>query len=172
MVDIDKIKIREAVEEDADLIIEHTKKILVETDYHTISSDEFNIKVDEQKKKIKSIDVTDNSLMLVCFLDNELVGVLTLAGGNRARTKHNGQLGINLIERACGYGIGIQLMKEMESWILKNNVITKVSLLVHEENVRAIKFYEKLGYVFEGRSRRFFYKDKVYSDGIYMGKLL
>jgi len=165
------LEIRKAKDTDAQNIIEHIRQISDESEYHTFVSDEFKLTVDEQVRIIESVELSDNSLILVCYFENELVGVLTLNGAKRSRTKHSGTLGITLKEKYCGRGLGHKLMDYMDSWIINGNIITKVNLVVHQENQKAIKFYENLGYLYEGRSARYFNNNGQYFDGIYMGKL-
>jgi|LGOV01.1.fsa_nt_gb ribosomal protein S18 acetylase RimI-like enzyme len=170
MLSLENLEIRKAVRTDAQNIIDHIRLISGESEYHTFTSQEFELSENEQIRIIDSINLTNNSLMLVCYLDNVLVGVLTLNGGKRSRTNHSGMLGITIKEEYCGLGLGHRLLEYMNDWITRGTNISKVNLVVHQDNVKAIKFYENHNYTNEGRSSRYFKNNEQYYDGIYMGK--
>lgn len=165
------VLIRKAKISDAPLILEHLKIILDETNYHTSDSSEFNTSIENKKEEIEHINSSDNSLILLGFFEDKLIALLTLIGGKKSRVKHVGQLGVNVKKEFWGYGIGSELMKDMDSWIEKTKVIKKVNLLVHEQNHRALGLYKKLNYQVEGRSANFFSDKDAYYDVIYMGKM-
>lgn len=163
-------EIREACAEDAEQIIAHLKQIADETPYHTFVGDEFQMQVDQQINMIESIKNVSNSVMIVCLVEGAIIGVLTLMGGNRSKSKHAATVGISIKLAYCGYGIGHHLMAHLEGWIKRGDIIKKINLVVHEDNIRAIKFYEELGFIHEGRSTMYFYDQGRYYDGIHMGK--
>jgi len=164
------VTIRQAQKTDAEGIIKHIKVIAGETNHHTLVPEEFNPAVEDEAKVINDLNESENSLILLVDIENEIVGILTLVGGNRSRTKHCASLGISIQQKHCGMGIGHQLIDHMNQWVEKNSPITKVNFVVHEENTKAIKFYETLGFKYEGRSPMYFNDNGDYYDGIFMGK--
>ncbi len=165
-----KLTIRKANKNDAQDIIEHILLIADESDFHTFESSEFRISGEDQIRIINTVNASSNSLILLSFIDEALAGVLTLNGGKRSRTEHAAVLGITIKQKYCGNGLGSQMLEWMDNWIRENPVVTKVNLLVHEENFKAIKFYETHGYHYEGQSSGYFKFNGKYFDGIYMGK--
>lgn len=166
------ILIRKAKVEDAEDIINHLKQILGESKFHTLTSEEFDKDIITEEQEIEDYLNSKNSLMLLCYYKNKLVGILTLKGGKRERTKHFGVLGINFKNEYCYLGLGTKLMLEMEKTVIEEKRLSKLSLEVHEKNTRAINFYKKLGYEFEGVKKDFFYEDGNYYNSIIMGKLM
>lgn len=108
-----------------DKIIKHIKVIAGETNYHTLVPEEFNPTNEEQIELIKNLNKWTNSLILVVENECEIVGILTLVGGHRSRTKHSSSLGISLQQKFCGKGIGHQLIERMTEWIEKESIVTK-----------------------------------------------
>lgn len=77
------ILIRKAKVEDAEDIINHLKQILGESKFHTLTSEEFDKDIITEEQEIEDYLNSKNSLMLLCYYKNKLVGILTLKGGKR-----------------------------------------------------------------------------------------
>ena len=72
---------------------------------------------------------------------------------------------------AWGQGIGSRLLKSIERWALAAT-IHRLELTVIAANERAIRAYERAGFVREGTKRDSLMIDGSYVDEIYMSKLL
>lgn len=81
--------------------------------------------------------------------------------------RHTGRLGMGLVKAYRGQGFGYKLAAEV---IERAKVIglSKVELDVFATNIPAIKLYEKLGFVVEGRKEKARLLDGVYDDIIQM----
>ena len=66
----------------------------------------------------------------------------------------------------------MQMMAMILDYAYKTNEITKIELLVHENNQPALNLYEKLGFFKEGIIHRYFYIDGQYYNGIQMAKYM
>jgi len=81
-------------------------------------------------------------------------------------------VGIAIGEReAWGKGYGTDAMKVILRYAFKELNLRRVSLDTFEYNPRAIRSYEKAGFVHEGRAREFLYRDGRRWDLIFMGIL-
>jgi len=167
---VNKINIRFAKQEDAQDIINHINQVVGESSNHTMIEGEFGIDVKSQSDYIEKVNLSNNSLMLISEISGKMVGLLTLIGGSKSKNAHCAELGITIKMDYCDRGLGHLMMNEMDSLIMKKRTIRKVNLLVHENNELAIKFYEEIGFVIEGRNKSYFFEDGEYFDGINMGK--
>ncbi len=70
-----------------------------------------------------------------------------------------------------GKGIGTECAKAIIDYAFKNINLNKVWLGVSEENLGAVKSYEKSGFVFEGKLRKEIYRNNKYYDAIRMSIL-
>lgn len=70
-----------------------------------------------------------------------------------------------------GKGYGTDAMKILIKFIFEQMNINKIKLQVFSFNERAIKSYEKCGFIIEGRLRKEIYRDGQYHDEIIMGIL-
>lgn len=161
--------IREVEVSDAEKIIDHFNKIAGESSFHTFGEGEYKTTIEMQETKIKSIKEADNSMMIVAELSKKIIGTASLIGGNRKKTCHYSVLGISIREKYCGAKIGSLMMERLIDFAQFSG-LSKVNLMVHEKNIRAQKFYERLGFEEEGRLKRYFKDNEGYHEGICMGK--
>lgn len=91
--------------------------------------------------------------------------------------------GVSWMNRSCELGI---LIGEKDEWnkgygaeamtlLLKHGFETlnmnRVYLQVYDDNIRAVRSYEKAGFVLEGRQRQAVYKNGKYEDVLFMSVL-
>lgn len=84
--------------------------------------------------------------------------------------RHVGRLGMGLVQQARGTGLGRRLV-EATLKSARDRGVERVQLDVFASNVRAIKLYQNLGFVTEGRQRRARKLDGEYDDLILMALL-
>lgn len=101
----------------------------------------------------------------------ERVGYITLVFGKFHKVKETAYIVVGVRKSHQGRGIGTQLLAYAEQQAL-NRGMHRVELEVFERNHDAIRLYEKLGYMIEGRRREAAKTSEGYSDIIWMGKLL
>ncbi|WP_404452121.1 GNAT family N-acetyltransferase [Virgibacillus necropolis] len=101
-------------------------------------------------------------------------------------SKHIGLIGyreLNIVSRRCTVGIGIgdkecwdkgygsDAMKALIHYLFQTMNLNRVQLDTWSGNVRAIRSYEKCGFIVEGRMRNDAYIDGKYYDTVVMGLL-
>ncbi|MBN2794506.1 MAG: GNAT family N-acetyltransferase [Clostridia bacterium] len=170
--EIGKIEIREAKVKDASSTVEFMNWVTGEVDYHTYGANDFNIRPEDEARMIEMFHSRDNCLFLIATFSGQIVAVATLTGGVKERVKHRGTIGITVAKRFWRLGIGQQMMRIIINYAEKSPVLTKLELLVHEENIPAIKLYNKLGFFREGTIQRYFRFEETYYDGINMGLIV
>lgn len=102
--------------------------------------------------------------------DDRLIGLIEIEG---IRWPHGeGGLSIGLGEREYwGRGYGAEALRLILRFAFGELNLHRVSLDVFEYNPRAIRAYEKAGFVVEGRARQYLHRDGRRWDLIYMGIL-
>ncbi|NLL41736.1 MAG: GNAT family N-acetyltransferase [Firmicutes bacterium] len=163
-----ELTIRQAIPADAEEILAYIEQISAETDYLTFGPGEFGITAEQEGIFIDTLTKSDNKLMILAFLENKLVGHLTFMGGSRPRTRHAGELGVSVLRNYWRLGIGTKLIRCCLDWANKAG-IRKVNLRVRSDNTGARHLYEKLGFVYEGKTTREFCLDGKFYDVIHMG---
>jgi ribosomal protein S18 acetylase RimI-like enzyme len=81
--------------------------------------------------------------------------------------RHVGRLGMGLLPKARGIGVGRRLVEETVK-LARERGVERVQLDVFATNRRAIRLYESLGFVHEGVQRRARQLDGVYDDLVLM----
>lgn len=81
------------------------------------------------------------------------------------------KMGISIRPEDQGKGYGSEAIQWALEWAFVHAGLHRVALTVAEWNGRAIKVYEKLGFVLEGRMREALWKEGRWWDLLYMGVL-
>lgn len=167
--DIGKLIIRRANKEDAKNIIEYLNKIGGESDFLTFGENQFKIGIEDERDYIDNANSSENSIVIVATIGNEIVGIGSINSTKKERTKHNGILGISIRKQYWGIGLGSFMMEYLIKWCKSNKITKRIELLVREDNERAIKLYEKFGFEREGLLKGDMYVDNIYYNTIMMG---
>jgi ribosomal protein S18 acetylase RimI-like enzyme len=97
----------------------------------------------------------------VAISAGEVVGWCDVTPKERPIYAHGGVLGIGLLPRFRGQGIGTNLIRSTLA-ATRTIGLHRVELTVRQNNTRAIELYKKAGFVVEGLQR-----DAVQIDGLY-----
>jgi RimJ/RimL family protein N-acetyltransferase len=77
----------------------------------------------------------------------------------------SGMFGIVLGDKsAWGRGIGTEVTRLMTGWAFDHVNLNRVWLEVYDDNLRAVRVYEKVGYLHEGVLRQALWRDGEYKD--------
>ena len=170
--EIGEVIIREAEVSDAAEAVAFMNWVTGEVDFHTYGVNDFIIKSEDEMRMIKIFKERVNCKFLVAVFNDKIVAVATLSGGIKERVQHRGTLGITVSKRYWRLGIGQEMMEILIEYARENSILTKLELLVHEDNNPAIMLYSKLGFLREGLIKRYFLIEGEYHSGINMGKIV
>lgn len=85
---------------------------------------------------------------------------------------HSAEVGIFIGDKSCwNHGYGTEVMRLMLKHGFETLNLNRVFLRVYANNPRAIRCYEKVGFVHEGRQRQAEYKNGQYVDLLLMSVL-
>lgn len=120
------------------------------------------------EKRIKD----ELNITLGAFLDNDLVGILTMRRSNHDKTKHNGHLAAMYVDQTHqNKGIGKKLLLKMIEEAQSIGIIN-IFLTVTSNNQKAIHLYESAGFQIYGVEKRELYIDENYLDSTLMALYL
>ena len=102
--------------------------------------------------------------------EGELAGIGSLILPEPARRRHVGSLGMSVASRYQGRGVGSQLMAHLMR-VAEERALPRVELGVYHDNARAVRLYERAGFVVEGRQRMFALRDGTFVDDLHMAKV-
>lgn len=156
-----KIEVRKAEIADCDslghIIVESWRS----TYSHIIPKDEIIKFLDKQKRKEQfERFIKNNEIVLIGTCDEIPFGFVFANNDNDEGLVDCGSIySIYLLEEYWGKGLASKIMSEVIC-ILKEEGCKQVSLWVYESNIRAIKFYEKSGFISDGTKKSSHFSNK------------
>ncbi len=97
------------------------------------------------------------------------MSALTFTAGERPRVRHRGEFGISVRKEYWGLGIASLMLDRLLDWARRSGIVTKINLRVRVDNLRAIRLYERKGFVREGTISREAVVDGEYFSDYHMG---
>ena len=148
---------------DAQQLIEIIPMIDTQTPFMVRSEGEFNLTLEQEIEFISSKLNAKNYLFLVAILNDTIVGTLGFNGSTLKKYKHFGEFGMGVLKDYWGNGAGSLLLQSLIDWT-KENQILKINLKIVSSNQRAIRLYEKFGFIYEGTIVAGVFIDGKYED--------
>ena len=109
--------------------------------------------------------------MFVALVNGRVVGNAGVHPvSDNPRLRHVCGIGISIMTRYQGLGIGRMLMNMTLDFAERWANYSRIELTVHADNARAIKLYESLGFLHEGRHRDFSFREGGYVDALFMAR--
>lgn len=144
------LTIREAVKEDAAILLDYINLVAGQTDFLTFAPGELGFSVADEEKFIENYLRDSNRLLIVARIGDEVVGTLGFEVGQWPRLKHRGEFGVTVRKEYWSLGIATNLIRTLIDWAKKSGTIKKINLRVRKDNRRAIDLYKKIGFAEEG----------------------
>jgi len=167
------ILIRRAEIKDAGNLIDYVKNLTSEPNiYLPFYPGEFQKTIEEEEKLLQEISNSDNSLFLLAEINGKIVGGCDCQGGKRKATRHSVVLGISVLKEFRGKGIGNDLLKESIIWAKNTDLIKRIELYVYERNIPAIKLYEKMNFILEGKRINSIFQNGKFENDLLMALYL
>jgi len=109
-----------------------------------------------------------NSILLIAYCNNEMIGNIDITGNQRLRMQHTAMVGMGIKENWRNKGIGQILLQQAISWAKSTNQLEILWLEVYSNNESAIHLYEKNGFRITGEVKQFFKHEITYYDKLQM----
>ena len=161
--------IREAGPEDAPAVLAYLEEISGQSDFLTFGPGELEITEPEEREFLHKCRVSANDLFILGLVDDAIVGTLSFSAGHRPRLRHRGEVGISVRKDLWGLGIGALMLDALVDWARGTQVVKKIDLRVRTDNRRAIRLFERTGFVREGTLRKEIFLNGEYFDHYWMG---
>jgi RimJ/RimL family protein N-acetyltransferase len=150
----EEVIIRSDQPEDADRLLTYIRSVARETSFFILQADEFDFTEEQERQWIQDHLEDPGKLAILAEVSGTIVGSLSFENGPHQRIRHRGILGVSVVKEWRGKGIGAALLQSLIAWAEANPIIEKLGLSVYANNENAIRLYEKLGFVVEGRRPR------------------
>ena len=114
----------------------------------------------------------EGDYLLLAFVDGRIAGLAGLHPvGKSPRRAHARMLSICVVKPFQGKGVSTRLMQSLMDLADKWLPVTRIELTVFSDNARAIKLYERFGFVAEGTHKAYALRDGVYADTLAMARI-
>jgi putative acetyltransferase len=123
------------------------------------------------RRRIAEALADPGALFLAATAGPALVGNLGLHPEAHACSGHVAEIGMSVAREWRGLGVGGELLEAAAGWAAANGV-SKLTLGVFPENLRAIRFYERHGFAREGLRRAQYARAGRYHDEMLMARFL
>lgn len=168
-----EILLRNAKNEDAQMMMDYLRTVCGETRFLMREADEVRLTAEQEISFIEGHNKAARDLLILAFVDGEYAGNCSYEAESASRRNaHRAGMGIALFQKYTGMGLGRILMDRMIKYA-KESGFEQLELTVVSDNVRAIRLYKSFGFQECGRmpdSNK--YDDGTYSDDIFMIKKL
>lgn len=154
--------IEEARPEDAAALIEYLRAIGGETDNLTFGAEGLPVTVEEEADFLRKNHEDPRNLMLLAKEGGRIIGDAHIEAFSR-RLSHRAGFGITVRKESWGRGVGTALTERLIAHAREQG-IEIIELQVRSDNARAIRLYEKFGFVKIGRYPGFLKVDGVDVD--------
>lgn len=161
--------LRNGTENDAQEVLDVFNLTHAETDYLLTYPDENSFTVEQESSFLKAKTESSNEIEIIAVVDGKIAGTAGIdAVGNKYKTKHRAEFGIDIAKEFWGLGLGRALTGACIE-CAKEAGYTQLELDVVSDNASAISLYKKVGFVEYGRNPKGFNsRISGYQELIYM----
>lgn len=160
--------------EDAEKQLNCIKATTVETPYFSRTIEDWDgFTAEKEKEWIQGVRDSKNSLVISCYINNEIAGNCDITFKVGSKTSHRATVGISIQKKYWNNGIGTAMFDELIKAALNHEGTEFIDLEMVEGNNRAKALYEKFGFETVSVKPNFFkQKDGTYQNLVYMQKIL
>ena len=161
--------LRAAEPDDALEMIDYLKNTAGETPFLLRYPDEADFTEEAERRILQNWLDDPSGIMLNAWVDGRLAGNCALMSkGGQRKLRHRAEIAIAVRKSCWGLGLGSALLNRVLT-LAKALGYEQLELEVIDGNDRALRLYERLGFVQTGRTPRAFrYDDGSYRDEIQM----
>lgn len=164
--------VRSAQPREAGKVLDHAWRVRAEPEVSVEGQAEFRCDADQLRGILKTALESTNGFFLVAVAGKEVVATLSVSGGRHAKVRHVGEIGVSVHAGWRRRGVARRLLEVAIEHARAAPELRRLSLDVFAGNTAAIRLYESLGFLHEGRRRGHVRLDDGDEDVLLMGLLL
>lgn len=132
---------------DAAKMLSYIKTACGETEFLARYPEEWDsMSIENEEKWIKNSRASQNTLLIACYIDDEVVGNCEITFKTGVKVCHRATVAIAILKEYWGLGIGSAMFEELLAAAKARPKIEIVELEFVEGNDRARALYEKFGF--------------------------
>ena len=117
-------------------------------------------------------NIPQGSYSLIAEKAGEIIGQIGFETSKNPRRKHVASFGMGVKESFHGQGVGSKLLSSVldlaDNWLN----IKRIELVVYTDNEPAINLYKKYGFVVEGESENYAFRNGKFVNAFHMARVL
>lgn len=165
------VQIRAAGPADAVALLDLKRRLDRESSFMMYEPGERDSSVADLAAELDHAVRAGNSAVIVADAGDHLAGYVELSGGSFRRSRATAYLVIGVRADAAGQGLGARLLRQAKDWAAGHG-LHRLELTVMAHNHRAIRLYERMGFVVEGRRVECLLVDGQFVDELHMAAIL
>ncbi|MCI5774946.1 MAG: GNAT family N-acetyltransferase [Aerococcus sp.] len=165
-----EITLQDAEAKHAKQLLDFYRAVGAETEFLDFDGEGIGLNQEQEQRYLKRIHGSWHSRLLLAMVDDEIIGVASIAAPENGRQSHVGEVGIVLKRRYWGIGLSRVLMQDMMDWAIESPALRYITLTVDEENIAAQKLYDFFEFETLGRIPGGTHVDNGYRDCLIMGR--
>ena len=165
------VRRRIAGPQDAAALLGLKRRLDSETSFMMYEPGERDSSVQHLARELDRAARSPNSVVIVAEQDGQLVGYVQLTGGSLRRNRGTAYVVLGVRAHAAGRGIGSGLLQRAKDWAAGHD-LHRLELTVMAHNSRAIRLYERMGSLVEGRRAECLFVDGQFIDELTMAAIL
>ncbi len=164
-----EIVIREALVSDARGILAFARTLFASTDQVLTLPEEFIYTQTQEEQLIQEHAERGDALLLIAADGDKIVGLMNFSCRKKIKMGHSGEMGISVLHDYHKQGIGRAMIQMLIAWADNVSKVEKIYLNVFHTNLHAIRLYQSMGFIAEGRQAKAIRQpDGTYCDMITM----
>jgi RimJ/RimL family protein N-acetyltransferase len=165
------MRIREVEDKDAEALLALHLTLDRESAFMLVEPGERSPDIEMERERIRNVRSRHSQTLLVADVGDRLAGYVAVVGGPYRRNRHAAHLVIGVLEAFSGQGIGEALLNTAIRWAASAG-LHRLELTVMAHNDRAIRLYERKGFLREGIRSHSLRVGDAWVDEVFMAKLL
>lgn len=156
---------RQACGDDAAACLEFLRIVGAETDYLLIGPDGLlGVTVEREAELLDAAHDSFWRRFYVGYVEGELACIANVEINANPRTRHNATMGISVRKKYWRQGIGSVCLEQIIRFCRSTGTVKNLCLSVFADNARAIRLYQKYGFLYEGCRKKYILVGNVYHD--------
>jgi RimJ/RimL family protein N-acetyltransferase len=170
-VDGSPVGIRAAGTADAAALLDLKRRLDRESSFMMFEPGERDSSIADLAAELDHASRSGNSVVIVAEAGDHLAGYVQLSGGSFRRSRATAHVVMGVRADASGQGLGAGLLQQAKDWAAAHG-LHRLELTVMAHNHRAIRLYERMGFLVEGRRAECLIVDGQFIDELRMAIIL
>lgn len=163
------VTLRSPEEDDAQRLIDYLDSVRRETPFLAVSPADPLPTLEAERAWVRGLR-EGLGVQIAADGEGEIIALCSVQMPAEQRLQHVGEIGMSIRAAWCGRGLGTLLMQELIAWAQAAEHVDVLTLSLHGDNTRALRLYQRSGFVIDGRRPWHIMRNSVYVDQMVMSR--